>query len=443
MGAGILAVALLTIATSGMFMTRVFANKELAFLRAQQLEQRLLEAIQDPNNYDFELRNRLRDGARFAGFTLKFGATVELRDEGVEKSSLRDVLTEFHIPSPSRDLSKLEPAIGYYDLEGKYCGTSESAECPIVMALAMIQIAGTYDYYTYGGTVDYLEVPGRKESTTIPVYGLAYRIMVAAPEASRGPASEDYVPTYIAIGAERVPLADIGKFEYTDFATVVPGDVYLEVAGQWTCPDGSLVRGIDPFYQSPVCLKMGANCVKGEIGKQLQISGNTLYVDCVPFRKYECSDSDYVISWISPKYLDSDYSGSEKPGECVYKGVRHEAAKFEDSNRVEKRCGSKYSMDVNCSGKYEITSMCVGTVTTTDSEGNTVTETVEVPPNVGTVGASKSKIGTNNYACTLQHSPANPKCPAGYSGGSYRTWVEMDVSCTLRPEDEYRPLKGF
>lgn len=438
-GAGILSVALLVVATSGMFMTRLLGNKELAFLRAQQLEQRLVESLQEHHNFSFELRNRLRDGARFPAFTLKFGAAVKIRDIGSAETN-EDVVTEFDIPEPHRDLDKLKPSIAYYNLDGRKCGAVETAECPIGVAIAMIQIAGTYDHYTYGGPVAYLEENSRKDQSTIPVYGLAYRIMVPAPEFARAPAGaegEEPERNYISIGAKAVPPDQLGKFEFTDFATVMPGDVYLEVNGHWRCQDGSFVRGIDPFYQSPICLKMGSKCVKGEIGKQLQISGNTLYVDCVPFRKYECSDPDYVISWISPKYLDSDYSGAEKPGECVYKGVRKDSATFKDPKRVQQRCGSKYEMDVVCTGKAVPTSMCVGPA---DPETGVP---AQVAPNCRSADGSKSKVATNTYNCDLVLGSETQICPAGYSGGSCDYSVEMKVTCELRPEDEYRPLKGM
>lgn len=440
-GAGILSVALLVVANSGMFMTRFLSNKEVVFLRAQQLEQQLVESLQDHNNFSFELRNRLRDGASFDAFELKFVTTVELKDDSVAKSKNRDIETKFFIPKAAAKLSEVKPSIAFYDVEGRYCGTKESSECPIRIAIAMIQVAGTYDFFTYGGKVDYLEEDSRKDQSTIPIYALAYRIMVPAPEFNplRAPANEDEKETrsFISIGASAVKPEDVGKFEFNDFSTVLPGDVYLEVGGNWRCQDGSLVRGIDPFYQSPVCLKMGSRCVKGEIGKQLQISGNTLYVDCVPFKKYECDDKEYVISWISPKYLDSDYSGTASPGQCVYKGVRKARQTFDDNKRVQKRCGSKYTMDVKCDAKVVITSMCQG-----PPDENGVVPTVA--PNTSSPGSSKSKGGTNLYTCDITNDdPPGEICPAGYSGGSYRSYVEMDVTCELRPEDEFRPLKGL
>lgn len=443
LGAGILSVVLLVLATSGMFMTRLLSKKELTYLRAQQLEQRLIEALQENNNFEFKTRNYMRDGARFPAFTLSFGSAVELKMDAIEESTNVDIKTDFEIPQPDRLLSNVKASVNYYDLDGVKCGPSETDDCPIGVAISMIQIAGTYDYYTYGGTVDYLEEDSRKDKATTPVFALAYRIMVPAPEmVDRKPASEDDVDLrpYISLGAKVVAPSDIGKFEFEDYTTTLPGEVYLEVNGEWNCPDGSYIRGIDPFYQSPVCLRMGSNCVKGELGKQLQISGNTLYVDCVPFKKYECTDSEYVISWISPKYLDSDYSGAEKPGQCVYKGVKRDSRKISGNAGqmdIQERCGSKYEMKVNCGGHAKIISNCVGPA---DPETGVAPE---VAPNVPSVGGLKSKLGTNSYNCRLDVGPKPEVCPAGYSGGSYSVHVDMETTCELRPEDEYRPLKGF
>lgn len=251
---------LLVLATSGMFMTRLLNKKELTYLRAQRLEQRLIEALQENNNFEFKTRNYMRDGARFPAFTLSFGSAIELKMDAIEESTNVDIKTDFEIPQPDRLLSNVKASVNYYDLDGVKCGPSETDDCPIGVAISMIQIAGrtTTTHTVERSTISkgtHARIKRRRRSSRW-LTGSWCRLLKWWIANQPARTMWTCVPTsrWARRSLRRRILANSSSRDYT---TTLPGEV-CGVNGEWNCPDGSHIRGIDPFYQSPVCLRMGS-----------------------------------------------------------------------------------------------------------------------------------------------------------------------------------------